>query len=153
MSLASRLLLWVLGASLFTGCYSAVHDDGLVKYKVAGIITINGKPLERVIVRFQHTDPTVQGAAASPVGHTDAEGNFAMSTSGDGDGVVAGEYIVTFLRASDDYTSGKDLFRNRFIDPGKSEHRVTVSDEDLVMPPIDLEVPAQWLTAPPRADD
>ncbi|RCS43242.1 hypothetical protein DTL42_18980 [Bremerella cremea] len=153
MSLVSRLLLWGMGACLITGCYAAPHDDGLVKHKVNGVITVNGKPLERVIVRFQHTDPTIQRAAANPVGHTNAEGRFAMSTSGDGDGVVAGEYIVTFLRASGDYTSGKDLFRNRFIDPSKSEHRVTVSDEDLTMPPINLEVPAQWLTEPPRADD
>lgn len=153
MSAMSRTSLLILAASVIAGCGKAPFDDGLIKHHVTGVITVNGQPLDRVVVRFQNTDKSVDGNAAQPTGHTDAEGKFSLSTSGDKDGAVAGEYVVTFLRASADYSSGKDLFRNKFINPAKSEHHVTVPDHDLEVPTIDLKVPSAWLTTPQKDED
>ncbi|UUO08401.1 hypothetical protein M4951_08805 [Blastopirellula sp. J2-11] len=153
MALLLRRCLLLIIAALLTGCGEAPYDDGLLKHQVTGLVTVNGQPLDRVIVRFQSTDSSKTGNAAQPVGVTDAEGKFALSTSADEDGAVAGEYVVTFLRTAKNSESGDDMFRNRFTKPAQSKHRVTVPDHDLEVPPIHLEVPAAWLTAAPREED
>lgn len=153
MSAFHRIPLLILLAGLVIGCGQAPYDDGLTKHQVTGVVTVNGQPLERVVVRFRNTDSSVSGNAAEPTGSTDAEGKFSLSTSGDHDGAVAGEYVVTFLRSSADFTSGKDLFRNRFTNPAKSKYKITVPDHDLEMPPIDLEIPTAWLTSTSADDD
>lgn len=152
MSATYRIALLLL-IGFLAGCGKAPYDDGLTKHQVTGVVTVNGQPLDRVVVRFRNTNSTVTGNAAEPTGSTDAEGKFALSTSGDQDGAVAGEYVVTFLRSSADFTSGKDLFRNRYINPAKSKYTITVPDHDLEVPPIDLEIPAAWLTSSSSDDD
>ncbi|EAQ79788.1 hypothetical protein [Blastopirellula marina] len=153
MPIALRLCLWIIAASLLPGCGETAYDDGLIKHQVTGFVTVNGRPLDRVIVRLQSTDRSQSGNAAQPVGVTDAEGKFALSTSGDKDGAVAGEYVMMFLRTAENSESGDDLFHNRFAKPSQSKHKVTIPDHDLEVPPIHLEVPAAWLTAAPSEED
>ncbi|TWT31813.1 hypothetical protein [Blastopirellula retiformator] len=145
-----RIFLLLLAAGPLLGCGKQPYDDGLTKHQVTGVVTVNGQPLDHVIVRFQSTDSTVTGNAAQPVGFTDSAGKYAMSTSGDKDGAVAGEYVLMFLRNDPNSDSGNDIFRNRFTNPAQSKHKVTVPDHDLEVPPIDLDIPPQWLTTPPR---
>ena len=59
--------------------------------KVSGAVTLDGKPLERVTVKF------VPAGAAGPTatGVTDAKGRFQATTFGKGDGLLPGEYKIT----------------------------------------------------------
>lgn len=58
--------------------------------KVAGVVTLDGKPLSGATVTFI---PVGEGRAAS--GMTDADGNFRLTTFRTEDGALAGEYKVT----------------------------------------------------------
>lgn len=136
---------------LLTGCASQ-YDDGLQKFPVTGLVTVNGEPLQRVVVICQNVDPDVKGNAARPVGHTDETGEFHLSTNGDNDGAVPGEYIVTFMRSDADYSVEGDHFHNKYTDPAKSKFRITIAAEETELRPFDLDVPPEWLAAAKESD-
>lgn len=128
-------LAWML-AGLLAGCGSG----GPPKHPVVGTVLVNGTPAARVNVCFQHTDPAVTGNARSPVAVTDEAGRFTLSTDGDKDGVVTGEYVVTFFwLSSNDPNSAYDRFGGAFGDAATSAHRVTVPVAG-ELPPFKLDI-------------
>lgn len=97
-------------------------------------MTYDGAAAPGVLVRF-HSTGTPQGMpeiyAANPTAVTDVEGNFALSTYEEGDGVAAGEYVVTFEwkkfdRLKNGY-SGPDQLGGKYSDPEASDFRVSVT--------------------------
>lgn len=111
---------------------------------VRGLVTYKGAAAPGVTVQF-HTTGEPQGMAeiyaAKPSAVTDVEGKFALSTYEEGDGVAAGEYVVTFEWKDFDPLkngySGPDRLKGKYADPKTSEFRVTIrSDEEQV---IDLK--------------
>lgn len=71
---------------LLTGC----GDPGIGAVPVSGTITVDGKPMEGVMVVFNPVDGT---RAAS--GRTDAEGKYSLTTEINGDGALPGEYKIS----------------------------------------------------------
>lgn len=138
-----RSLFVFLVCFCLAGC--GAEGDGLVKQQVTGSVLVNGRPLERVIVMFNHQDKSVKGNASRPIAATDADGRFSLSTSGTADGAVAGEYIITFELASANYASTADLFRGKYSTVAKSEYKVVIGSDDVELPPFELKVPAEWL--------
>ncbi len=70
----------------------------------------------------------------------DGEGNFKLATYEAGDGVPAGDYVLTFVMQefnlmSREY-SGPDQLGGRYADPKTSEVKITVKDGE----PTDLGV-------------
>ena len=71
---------------------------------------------------------------------TDADGNFSIATYAAGDGVPAGDYLLTFSWQefnlfSREY-SGPDKLNGRYSDPVTSQIKLTVKDGE----PLDLGV-------------
>jgi hypothetical protein len=83
----------ILFCLLLAGCGS---DDGLAS--VRGTVTLNGQPLEGVIVQFQ---PTAEGGTSS-AGRTDAKGRYKLMYTFSKPGAMPGEHTVT-IRTADAY--------------------------------------------------
>jgi len=118
--------------------------DGLVKHPVYGQVLINGEPAEGVRVRLHAVDSSNGGNGTSPVGVTNAEGVFELSTNGKKDGAVAGTYKVTFYWPEMNGPS-PDRLRQRFTNPKTSQFEVTIEDGPTHLTPFHLEAP--WLTS------
>lgn len=78
----------LLVASLLTGC--AQEPERPPTFPVSGVVTSNGKPVDRATVVFVASSPGVESA----VGITNAEGKYQLTTYSQGDGAQAGEYRI-----------------------------------------------------------
>jgi hypothetical protein len=63
-------------------------------YKVTGRITLDGQPVEGLDVRFIPKDKTNFKLEETPLGRTDKDGRFTLTTYYSGDGAPVGEYMV-----------------------------------------------------------
>lgn len=131
--------VWNLCLGILTGCLVGCGGggDGLVKHPVHGQVLVNGKPYGHVIVRFHHTDPAVTKNAARPIGVTNENGEFELSTNGDKDGAVSGEYLVTFLW--NDGATTVDFLKGKYSKPEQTTFRVTIGNGDEELPTFELE--------------
>lgn len=78
--------------ALLSGCGGGakIPKDRPVPTKVSGIVSMNGAPVEGATVTLH---PTGKGYGA--FGTSDANGKFVLSTFGNGDGAVSGDYKVS----------------------------------------------------------
>jgi hypothetical protein len=146
-SLCVLLLLGCVGLPL--GC-SRPHDDGLEKFPVTGQVQVDGEPAEGVVVRFFRDGKTGTTNADTPLAVTQEDGRFELSTNGDGDGAVAGNYRVTFTWKIDNSPGSKDRLGGKYTKLEKSEFDVTVRQEPTDLKPFLLETPADNTTQPAR---
>ena len=137
VSPGSRLALVILAASL-SSCSSG-YDDGLKKVPVRGTITIDGKPVAGLVVRLLGTTASEKSNAQFPVGVTDAQGAFQLSTNGTNDGAVAGEYNVTVMWPENNEPPMKDKLKGAYATPAKSKLKATIGNEETTLPPIELK--------------
>ena len=80
-----------LAVCAFIGC----SDDGRPPtYKVSGLVTLDGKPVEGALVSFMRTDNGPHNAVAT----TDASGKYELTTFESRDGAVEGSYNVTVTK-------------------------------------------------------
>ena len=121
------------------GC--GASPDGPQKYPVSGTVLINGQAMERVAVQFHHLDASVTGNLRFPTAVTDASGRFELSSTGDRDGAVAGDYAVTFAWLSSADIDARDRLQGALSKPEASEYRVSVPVEGNELPPFSLNVP------------
>jgi hypothetical protein len=99
---------------------------GPQKFPVSGVVTVNGKPAERMAVTFHHTDESLPANLRYPTGVTDAEGRFTVSSQSEKDGAVEGKYRVTFSWLSSPDLDAIDMFGGGLGDPASSEHTIEV---------------------------
>ena len=130
-------------ALLLLGCLLAVPacSSGRKKcYPVSGELYVDGKPAPDVFVYLHSVDQTDLHLL---YGQTAEDGTFRIATYVSADGAPAGEYIVTFewpersglLKQNFD---GPDRLKKRYFEKDKSNYRVTVKKEPLVIPRFDL---------------
>ena len=81
-----RLLAYMIAAVLFAVSGCAKSDMA----PVMGTITLKGQPTENAEVTFNP-----QGPGRIATGHTDASGQFKLSTAKPDDGAMPGDYVVT----------------------------------------------------------
>lgn len=84
-------LIVVVVVGVLLGCQ---RTGGPATEKVSGKVTFKGQPVAGAIVTFAPKSPGAKAAA----GTTDASGRFRLTTSGAGDGAVAGSYAVTVIK-------------------------------------------------------
>lgn len=132
--------IWWTLALGYCGCSAGV-DDGLKKFPVRGAVLVNGEPAVGMVVTFNNLDRNAPGNATRPVGRTDAEGRFALSTNGEKDGAIEGQYTVTFFWPSDEGAMPVDRLGGRFNDSGRSTFRPIVEPKanDLEAFRLDLD--------------
>ncbi len=143
---------WLLPAllsaiSLIPGCGG---DEGLERFPVQGVVTVNGVPAERVIVLLHHADESTPGNYRYPTAVTAADGTFRISSIGEADGAVKGRYAVTFSWLSSTGLDSIDMFNGMLGDPKSSAFEISVPvtegqkiQFDLVVPEAQLRKPGQ----------
>ncbi|MBA3313206.1 MAG: hypothetical protein H0T47_07955 [Planctomycetaceae bacterium] len=130
------------------GCTrSQQGPERLKTVPVKGTVTVKGMPAIELTVKFRSL-ATPQGEAAiyaaNPTALTDADGTFVVSTYEHGDGLAAGEYVITFEwlkfdRLSNSY-GGPDRLGGKYADPKTSEFKLTVTgdEEAIALEPFHL---------------
>lgn len=132
------LILSLLSIVSLTGCTGS--GDGLTKYSVKGAVKVNGEPAAGIVVRFRSKDASSPGANARfPVGVTDDDGVFRVSTNGEADGAVAGEYEVTIVWPESDEPPLRDRLGGAYATAEKSKLQVTIEPGDNELQPFVLE--------------
>jgi len=132
------------------GC-SSQYDDGLNKFPVSGQVQVDGQLAEGVVVRFFRDGKPGSANADTPLGVTGDDGRFELSTNGDGDGAVPGEYRVTFTWKSGNAPTAKDRLGGRYTKLDQSEVTVTVRPEDNELEPFLLEASATNAATPVKS--
>ncbi len=143
----SRILWTVpllsLAVAFLIGCGDS-GPEGPTRVKtvpVIGKVTVDGSPVElpkqirirAYLVGGESPTGTEPGATVN------LDGTFALSTYEAGDGIPVGEYKLTFQLGRQNMMRARfegDDFNGKYIDPDKSEHKVTVGENDTE--PIDL---------------
>jgi 5-hydroxyisourate hydrolase-like protein (transthyretin family) len=142
------MLVLVMGLPLL-GCGSS----GPNLYPVTGTVTVNGKPAALVRVQFLHADQSLPGNQKMPVGITDESGAFHLSTSGDKDGAVQGEYTVVFEWMSGNDLGAFDKFGGKFADSKITKFKAKVDPKATTLPPFEITVrESSIVTKPPRGN-
>jgi len=133
---------WLLVIVLCLGVGCQNESDGLTKFPVTGTVTVNGRPVPLVVVNFQHVETSLPGRNARfPVGVTDENGRFQLSTNGQYDGAVPGEYVVTFQWLSGNDSNAFDRFQGALSNPDRSKFRCNVTEDSSVPKHFELNVP------------
>jgi hypothetical protein len=135
-------------------------------HPASGQVLYEGKALPdvQIIFRPAGADPTV--VAAVPIGQTDSEGKFRLSTAvgEDGrltDGAPEGDYLVGIVtpRRTDSVDILRkdgpkltpDLLQGRFADPKTSGLKATIKPGENTLQPFDLK--ASGVVAAPVGSD
>ena len=92
----------------FQGC----GDSGPKMADVKGVVTLDGKPLQDVMLEFQPTS----GKGSPSIGYTNREGQYRLRFSRDKWGAVPGEHIV---RIDFDHEPGSDSPKPPFKIPAQ----------------------------------
>jgi hypothetical protein len=90
---AGSLAPWRLAALLPALCCLSC-SAGASLHPVRGKVLLKGEPVEGAVVTFHPKGADLR--TVLPVGQTDAEGTFTLST-GQSPGAPAGEYVVTLI--------------------------------------------------------
>jgi hypothetical protein len=117
-----------------------------VCYPVRGKLLYGNQPLAEAMVLFHPLDPSAP-QAPKPLGYSDQDGNFALTTLQPQDGAPAGEYAITVelreLKADGDQLvrDGRNLLPERYRDPATSGLRCEVFEGDNEIPTLELRKP------------
>lgn len=110
---------------------------------VRGSVKVAGKLAPGLIVRFHLEPGTADQRASSYVETlTDAEGAFRISQTLPDDGLAPGKYVVTFFwppGGGSDSPESTDQLKSRYINPAKSQFRVTIQPSSNELPPFELK--------------
>ncbi len=121
---------------LVQGCGKSKPE--VVLTPITGVVLIDGKPHELVAVRCHPTDGSTDTLRNIGQSFTDKQGKFAISAKNKGDGLPAGEYVLTFEWGEMNLLSmqygGPDKFGGKYSDPKKSQVKFTVAENQ----PVDL---------------
>jgi hypothetical protein len=143
-----------LAGLLLAGCGGGI-DDGLVKHPVTGVVRVDGQPEAGVRVRLFRQGTAGDSNADTPVGVTDDQGRFALSTNGERDGAVEGTYKVTFFWPDSNGPGGKNQLDGEAGNPRTTPYAVSVAPGPNVLPDYDprRKADAGAPAAGPRARD
>ena len=122
-------------------------DEKIDIYPVKGKVTHGGKPIEGADVIFIALDPALKAVGIpTPKAITDVNGDFSLSSYGNGDGAPAGEYAVAVSwmqvispSENPEQVVGRDRLNGRYADANKSGLTATIQEEENELPPFELK--------------
>ena len=109
-----------------TLCLLGCGEGGAERYAVEGLVRVDGRVAERVVIQFEHLDVELKNDDRFPVAISDAEGRFVLGQKARLPGAVAGQYRVTFNWLTSDGLEATDRFEGQYADVDKSTFQVTV---------------------------
>ncbi len=136
MSLTSRKwqsVVIVLSSSAFLAVLGCGGDEsGLARrYKVTGKVTYNGAPVANGTVNFiPNKPPPPDGRAATG---TIKDGFYSMTTVGDNDGALPGDYKVAIIALSIDLASAAQN-ADKMIHQGDAAHQKAMKEAKPLIP-------------------
>lgn len=113
-------------------------------YPVQGELLVDGEPAEGALVIF-HPVSSSEPKTTNPNGRVQPDGSFHVTTYESDDGAPAGQYVVTVFWPEppkspvDHPAMGPDRLKGRFTDPEASNIRITVSEGENILDPINLQ--------------
>jgi hypothetical protein len=129
MPARARLVISLVAALALASCY----DSELARketFPVTGQVLVDGKPAANIQVTMHDVNGIDQEQPTFSSAFTDEQGRFALSTYEQGDGVPAGEYVVTFYWGELNLVSmqfgGPDKLKNKYNDKSNSPFRIKV---------------------------
>ncbi|MDZ7615394.1 MAG: hypothetical protein U1E05_00225 [Patescibacteria group bacterium] len=93
----------LLGAAM-GGCSSAPEAT----YRVEGVVTFNGEPVQAGTVLFETAVPALGGGGYTARGAIDSRGRYSLSTFATDDGAVAGRHRVAVVPSNVGLGDGAD---------------------------------------------
>ncbi|MEM9703695.1 MAG: hypothetical protein AAF907_14750, partial [Planctomycetota bacterium] len=145
----NRWLLAFLGALLLVviAAYFPWPEatPGAHKYDVTGIVLVNGEPASGLTVRLHGKNRELMNQDRLPVGMTDSDGRFQLSSFGGNDGAAEGEYAVTFFWPTNVFEPTTDRLGGRFQNPAESKFLVVIPPEPTELPPFEITLPEREL--------
>lgn len=126
LAAAGALLLFV---SLFAGCTKS--EATVPVHPVSGQVLLNGKPAAHASVIF-HPKAAADGVPV-PRAQADAQGNFSLSTYGQGDGAPLGEYAVTvemrpLVKKDGEFETGPNIIPRQYATPQTTKITTRVAE-------------------------
>lgn len=125
----------VVITSAFTGCSQEVEGFRKETSEVTGQVFVDGAPVPATeplmvechnVAGFDQENPTVSS------GLTGEEGKFTINTYAAGDGLPAGDYVLTFMWGKMNLISatygGPDKLKGKYADKQSSTFKLTVVD-------------------------
>lgn len=128
---------WFAAALVLTGC----GDDRPTRYPVSGQVLVKGKPAEGALVVLHPVSPA-EPNAPRPIGTTDADGKFQLTTYETGDGAPAGSYKATVRwppKKKGPGDDGPDRLGNRYSNPETSKLTVAVEAKPTAIEPFQVD--------------
>lgn len=142
-----RRLLCIVGLAA-SGC--GAGEERIEVHPVSGSVVVGGAPAVGVKVVFH---PEIEAASqfVFPRTKSDQHGKFVLSTYEPGDGVPAGQYVVTASWKSsdssnsdevhpDELSSGDEKLDVLFTDPDRSPLHALVEEGDNQLAPFELKL-------------
>ena len=136
-TIPTRRLWLTLVLGLCSLMASGCGSDGNAPINVRGLVKYKDQPLSNGLITFNPVDPKKGHVAQGKIG---TDGTFSLSTFQAGDGVLAGNYVISMtsiipgseLLEKDRGTGigGKSAIPEKFADPKKSQLQQTIAAGD-----------------------
>ena len=129
------MLLTFAGLSLcLSSCNRSVGPGREITYPVKGQVFVNSKPGKGVVASLKRNGKPLP-RDIQPRAVVDDQGNFVVSTYGNGDGAPEGEYVATFrlpeklgqIKFMGGGEEPKDIFGGKYDDPATSTFKLSVT--------------------------
>jgi hypothetical protein len=129
----------LLAAALLAGCSSSAR-----RYPVEGQVLVGTQPVAEAMVLFHPQFKTPPGDP-KPLGITDSEGKFQLTSLQANDGALPGNYLIT-VELRQERPSGEELVRDgpnllppRYARPDSTPVQFKVVSGQNVVPPLVIE--------------
>ena len=135
--------LLFLGLSLHVGC-GGEEPFRKTTIPAKGKVTVDGKaPGSGIQIQCHSVAGLDTEHPTFSATETDADGNFSIATYTSGDGLPAGEYVLTFswqdFNVISRSYSGEDKLNGKYSDPATSAFKISVKDGmELELTPFEL---------------
>jgi hypothetical protein len=138
-----------LGLGLIAGLLLGCGSNPLGLQPVTGTVTVDGKPAAGVRLVFCPVNASEEAMKQRPMGTTDEQGRYSLTTFVLGDGAPPGDYKIsaTWLAAPkqvvvDERGSvGTDRFMNRYAIPEQSGITAKIAEDTTELPVMEFKLP------------
>lgn len=126
----------------FIAAIAGCGDGKIATFPVSGMVQVDGKPAEGVVVVFCPTEGSEDFLKERPFGNTDAQGKFQLTTFTPQDGAPAGNYRVMINWPAPRPAGGDpnrpaaamDRLGYRYVNPETSGLTATVESQSTEVP-------------------